>query len=443
MGPHAVDQAPEPGGWDTRYEWRAVALLTLGFGLVGLDRWVIADLAALRSSSMTADLGLTPQSTGTLIASLGIAWGLSSLVMGNLSDRIGRRRVIVPALLFFSVLSGFSGFAIGFASMLACRVAMGVFEGAYCPASFAAVSEASLPRRRGFNMGLQQSAFALLGLGFGPAIAAWLLDYVSWRWVFGLVGIPGLLVALLVARTVREPATVLARQGKRAEAPPLSLAALFSHRNAALAMIALPCAMCGIFVLSAFTPAYLTGYLHLGDKTAAGITAAIGFGGFLGQWLLPTASDRLGRRAAALIGFGVGALFLGLFTRLDASSGVPLLFGTLFVAAGFSFGLLSLLSGPVASEAAPLGMVAGVTGVVAAAAEIFGGGVAPGIGGWIAQAYGVQNVLWLALGGLLAGLVVSLFLAETAPRLAKAGGGVESALDRYEDEHPEGMAAAD
>ncbi|WP_174296775.1 MFS transporter, partial [Sphingomonas bacterium] len=206
------------------------------------------------------------------------------------------------------------------------------------------------------------------------------------------------------------------------------VAALASHRNLPLSMAGQLCAMCGIFVLSAFTPAYLSGYLHLGDRATAGVTSAIGFGGFLGQWGLPAASDRFGRRAMAMTGFAVSSAFLLLFIRLDAASGLPALFATLFVAAGFSFGLLSLISGPIASEAAPPGLVASVIGVVAAVAEIFGGGAAPSIGGYIAQHYGIQHVLSLALAGLAAGIVVSLFFVETAPRLARNGRG-ESALD--------------
>ena len=155
---------------------------------------------------------------------------------------------------------------------------------------------------------------------------------------------------------------------------------------------------------------------------------------------LPAASDRFGRRTMALIGFGVSAVFLWLFMHLRADSGVLVLFGTLFVAAGFSFGLLSLISGPIASEAAPLGMIGGVIGLVAAAAEIFGGGVAPAVAGDIAQGYGVRTTLWLARGGLVAGIVVALFFRETAPRFAGRGGGAESALDAFEHEHPEGIA---
>jgi MFS family permease len=430
------------GKWDTSYEWKTVALLTIGFGLVGLDRWVIADLAGLPTSTMVPDLHLMPQDVGNLISVLGIAWGVSSLILGSLSDIIGRKAVLVPALILFSLLSGASGLVGTLGLMMLCRLAMGVFEGGFCPTSFATVTEASLPARRGFNLGLQQSAFALFGLGFGPLIAAYLLDFTSWRWVFAIVGIPGLIIAVLVAITIREPATIKARKEKTAsaDAPKFSLGKAFGHRNVPLSMIALLCAMCGIFVISAFMPAYLSGYLKLDAKTTAGITSAIGFGGFLGQWGLSGFSDIFGRRTMAVAGFLIGAVFLWLFMQLNASSGFLLLFIVLFISAGFSFGLLSLITGPIAAEAAPLGMIAGATGMIVAVGEIFGGGVAPGVGGYIAQHFGIQNTLWLAFAGLAVGVVVSLAYKETAPRFAKAGHGAESAIDVYEDQHPEGIA---
>jgi MFS family permease len=317
---------------------------------------------------------------------------------------------------------------------------MGVAEGGFCPTSFASVAEASLPKRRGFNLGLQQSAFALVGLGFGPLIAAYLLDFVSWRWVFAIVGIPGLIVAFLVARTIREPATIKARKANKEAAPKISVKAMFSHRNVPLSMAALLCSMCGIFVLSAFAPAYLAGFLKLDSKTTAGVVSAIGFGGFFGQWFLSAASDIFGRRTMAIVGFFVGAVFLYIFMQMGAGNPL-LLFIVLFIAAGFSFGLLSLITGPIASEAAPLGMIAGTTGAIVMIGEVFGGGFAPAIGGWIAGHGGIDKTLYLALGGLIVGVLVSLMYKETAPKFAKAGHGAESALDVYEDEHPEGIAS--
>ena len=54
--------------WDTAYEWRAVALLGAGFGLVGLDRWIIAPLFPF----IAADLGLAEGEVGRLAGILGI-----------------------------------------------------------------------------------------------------------------------------------------------------------------------------------------------------------------------------------------------------------------------------------------------------------------------------------------------------------------------------------
>ena len=45
---------PGSATWDTSYEWKTVALLGIGFGLVGLDRWIIASLFP----TMAMELGL-------------------------------------------------------------------------------------------------------------------------------------------------------------------------------------------------------------------------------------------------------------------------------------------------------------------------------------------------------------------------------------------------
>ncbi len=49
-------------GWDTSYEWKAVLLLTIGFGLVGLDRWILPPLFP----AMMKDLNLNYQDLGNL-----------------------------------------------------------------------------------------------------------------------------------------------------------------------------------------------------------------------------------------------------------------------------------------------------------------------------------------------------------------------------------------
>lgn len=392
-------------GDDPAYEWRIVALLTLGFGLVGLDRWVISALFP----AMARDLHLNYQQLGLLVGSLGIAWGVFSIIGGGLADRFGRRRVLVPAIVGFSLLSGVSGLAAGYASLLAIRIIMGVNEGAFCPVSFAAVSEASRPLRRGMNLGITQSAFPLFGLALGPIIATQLLQITSWRWAFVLVGVPGLIVAALLARIIREPRSVGAH-GHEHRAPAREL---FRHRNVPLGMLALLCAMSGIFSLGAMVPSYLVDYLRLTTGAMGFVTSAIGFGGFLGQLALPALSDVIGRKPVALGGF---VLASGLVYAFAQASSVPALFALLFAACFFCFGLLGLLTGAVAAEAAPRGLVSSTTGIIVACGEIFGGGIAPVIAGAVAQHFGIQRTLTMALIGLAIGIIVCLFLRETAPR---------------------------
>ncbi len=391
--------------WDTSYEWKSVTLLTLGFGLVGLDRWIIAPLFP----SMMKDLLLNYQDLGNIVGALGLAWGIFAVVAGGLSDRVGRRRVLIPALVGFSLLSGFSGMTSGLASLIMVRALMGMTEGSFCPTSFATTNDASKPSRRGFNLGLQQSTFPLFGLALGPIVATQLLAVTSWRGIFVLVAIPGLILAVLIARTIREPASASRAREQRA---PLS--ELLKHRNVPLGMLALFCAMSGIFTISAMIPNYLVDYLKLSTAQMGFVTSAIGFGGFAGQLALSGLSDIVGRKLIAVLGFIVGALFLYAFMQTGPSPGT--LFVVLFVACFCCFGLLGLITGPIAAEAAPRGLVSSTAGIIIGSGEIFGGGVAPSLAGAVAQHFGLQHTLTMALTGLSIGIVVCLFLRETAPR---------------------------
>jgi predicted MFS family arabinose efflux permease len=390
---------------DRTYEWKAVTLLTLGFGLVGLDRWIIAPLLP----AMSRDLHLNYQVQGTIVGILAIAWGIFAVVGGGLSDRFGRRRVLVPAILAFSLLSGLNGLVSGLAGLLVIRALMGVSEGSFCPTSFATTNDASKPTRRGFNLGLQQSTFPLFGLALGPILATQLIRVMTWRWIFALVALPGLILAVLLWRTIREPMVGSISHEKRA---PLS--EILKHRNVPLGMAALLCAMSGIFTVGAMVPSYLIDYVKLPPIQMGQVTSAIGLGGFLGQLVLPAASDYIGRRTTAIIGFSVGAFFIYEFAHAGSAMGP--LFALLFIACFFCFGLLGLITGPLAAEAAPAGLISSTTGIIVGSGEIFGGGIAPAIAGHIAQRFGIEHTLTLALLGLALGVIVSFCLEETAPR---------------------------
>ena len=91
--------------WDTGYEWKIILLLSLTFGLVGLDRFILPVLFP----AFMDELGLTYEDLGNLVGILAVFWGVSACAMGFLSDRVGRRKVLIPAVIVFSLMSALSG----------------------------------------------------------------------------------------------------------------------------------------------------------------------------------------------------------------------------------------------------------------------------------------------------------------------------------------------
>jgi predicted MFS family arabinose efflux permease len=404
-------QANANAKWDTSYEWKIILLLSLTFGLVGLDRFILPVLFP----SMMGELGLTYEDLGNLVGILAVFWGISAFAMGFLSDRIGRRNVLVPAIIIFSLMSAFSGMVSGLVGLLVIRAIMGIAEGPVASTGVAVAVEASHPKRRGMNNGIFQCMISLFGNAIGPIIATQLLLVTTWRNVFMLVGIPGLIMAVAMWFIIREPAPqpTVTSTGAAIQRP--GFRDLFQHRNVPLAMLTLMCAMGGVFVMGAMMPNYLVDYLKLTPQDMGLVTAAIGFGGCIGQFAMPTISDFIGRKITTLVSYVLAAIFTYLFAQADASS-LTTLFWLLFFAALFNFSALAILAGPVAAEAAPIGMVASVAGLVIGAGEIFGGGVAPAIAGRIAQNTGIENIFTFAIGGLIVGFIIALFLQETAPR---------------------------
>jgi len=409
--------------WDTSYEWKIIALLSLTFGLVGLDRFVLPIILQSPNSTMAADLGLTPQDGGTLAGYLGMAWGISAFVMGYMADKVGRRAVLVPAILVFSLMSAFSGLVGSMTALIIVRVIMGIAEGPVASTGVAVAVEASKPERRGLNNGIFQCMISLFGLALAPLIATRLLNHYDWSVVFMLVGAPGVIVAAIMWKVVREPLKRLETgHGGGGGVPFLSM---FGHRNAKVAPLTLICAMGGIFVIAAMLTAYLTAPvgagLGLDPITAGNVFSAVGIGGCIGQFAMPALSDIIGRKVCTLASYFLAAVFLFFFTQAGPEN-TTLLWILLFGASLFNFAALAILAGPVAAEAAPPGMLASMAGFVIFAGEFIGGGVSPIIAGGIASnpEYGLKGALYFAACGLVLGFIVALFLKETAPR--KTGG---------------------
>jgi predicted MFS family arabinose efflux permease len=405
--------------WDTDYEWKVVLLLALAFALVGMDRFVIGALW----NTVAADLNLDPGAIGNLAGLTGMAWGVFAIVFGRLADRWGHRKIILTSVVLFSLMGGLTGLATGMTFFILIRTLLGVTEGAYTPTSFTAVAVASKPSRRGLNQGLQQCGVSLMGLGMAPIIATQLLGMgLSWRMVFILIAAPGFIVLAFLWKVLKEPKDTMgaAALGVTEETDELSLGQLIASYagplksyNVVIATIALLGAMCGLFTLAAFMPVYLENVVGLSLAEMGVVTSAVGFGGFFGQFGWAGVSDKLGRKPVAIIGFAAAAVCLYWF--LQVGGGVGALFVPLFLSSFFCFGNIALITGPIATESAPVGLVAASIGVVVGIGEIFGGGLGPIVGSFVVPTMGLVGPLYVALGGMIFGFVVSLFLKETAP----------------------------
>jgi MFS family permease len=388
--------------------------MALGMGLTAVDRFLIVPMTPV----LQKELHLDYQDLGHITGALALAMGTAALFTGNLADRIGFRAVVISAMSLFSVLAGVSGLAVGVASMVSARVLMGLAEGAFVPASIVAIIDASKPNRHGFNVGIQQTMPALLGLGLTPIAVTQLLKVMGWRWIFPLVAIPGVLVALLSAKVLRKStARVLNENSVVPDLEPNVWHHALRYRNVPLAILSMLCWLSCNIVITALFPSYLIDHLGLNMQQMGFVLSALGFGGALGSLTVPLLSDKLGRKPVMLL--AVMAALAALFALVHTGPYVLALFGLLGSVSGLVLSLMALTIGPVSAGAVPAKLRSTASGLVVGIGEIFGGGVAPCLAGFGAKHFGIGSALYIPIGALCCGLVAVAFLKETAPSCYK------------------------
>ncbi|MDP8924675.1 MAG: MFS transporter [Chloroflexota bacterium] len=160
----------------------------------------LVNIAAIAISpfllDIAADLGIDLGAAGMLVAVTSITWGVTSLVAGGLSDRIGRRPVMMAG--FIALIAAPLGLAAtwSFPAAAAWRLVNGVGGGAYMGSVFAVVSDRFVSAERGRAMGwivMGQSLSLLVGIPLVTLAG----DVVGWRGALAAQGIALLLAALL------------------------------------------------------------------------------------------------------------------------------------------------------------------------------------------------------------------------------------------------------
>jgi predicted MFS family arabinose efflux permease len=392
----------------SRYEFGLVVLFFLTWGTVFLDRMSVLYLAPL----IAPQLHLTHAQVGLLASSLAVAWAISSLLFGAISDRIGRRPVLVPAVFIFSILSWVSGIARSFAQLFVVRSLMGLAEGPTWSTITATIEESSAPHRRGRNVGVVVSAAALVGLTLAPILTTQIGNRWGWRTAFFVAGIPGILLGLVLWKYLREPK---APRAIGQSAPSLAdYLSLLRYRNMWLCCLGSAGFMTWLWVMHTFAPLYITEVNRNSVTDTGFIMASSGAGAFVWGLVLPWVSDYTGRKPTLLAVALISAL-----VPLTYQSSFLIAHPWLMATAGFlanggqCIAALTLVIIP--SESVPAQFHATAIGLATLVGEIVGGTLAPAFSGAVADKLGLAASLWIAAGGAILVFIAGLFMQETAP----------------------------
>jgi EmrB/QacA subfamily drug resistance transporter len=198
--------APEPA-LDPR-RWKALALLCGAFFMVLLDGTIV--LVAL--PSIGADLGFSEQGLQWVLSAYALTFGGLLLLGGRAADLLGRRRLFMTGVVFFTAASLLCGLAWSPAALLAARVVQGVGAAIMTPTALSIIST-TFPEGPERNKALGIWG----GLGGIGATAAWLIggplvDGPGWEWIF-FINIPlGLAALALSPALLRESRAPTARR---------------------------------------------------------------------------------------------------------------------------------------------------------------------------------------------------------------------------------------
>ena len=210
--PSAAEQPwPKP-----RQAWYAVGVFALVLMLNFLDRGIVGLLV----QPLKTDMGLSDSEVAMIMGlAFAVFYAIVGLPIARLADSRSRRTIIGVGLATWSFMTALCGLAQNFVQLFFCRMGVGVGEACNGPATFSMLADLFPPEKLsraaavlnfGFTTG--QGLSLILGgaviqaLSTTPQVTLPLVGTIhSWQLTFMIVGIPGLLVALLL-RTVVEPA---------------------------------------------------------------------------------------------------------------------------------------------------------------------------------------------------------------------------------------------
>lgn len=269
---------------------------------------------ALAAPLLKIEWGMTASQLGLLLSAFFWTYTALQFVMGLFVDRWGANRMMALGFLTWSLATVLTGAAMGFVTLLAMRLLLGVGESVMFPASSKIMAQHLPEHARGFANGLMNAAMrfgsAIGTLGGGLLIAAY-----GWRWTFVAIGIASLLWLPAWSRWKAPPAQMPAG----ADPGMGKFSAILRKRAFWAAATGHFCANYLVYFLMSWLPYYLVHERHLSMaamSVAAGALwvvdslSSVATGIVTDMCIRRGASSTLARKWAMALGFSLAAVSL-------------------------------------------------------------------------------------------------------------------------------------
>lgn len=270
-------------------------LLMLAFTLSICDRMILSILFP----DIKAEFGLSDTQLGLLGGlSFALFYAIMGLPIARLADQYSRKNIIIASLVVFSLMTALSGLAAGFITLLLFRIGVGIGEAGVNPASHSIIADYFPPQRRGLAM-----ATITLGGSFGMMLGfvggGFIAEAYGWRIALVSVGIPGFLLAVVMARLLREPARGTFELETPPPSPPILATAAAMWANPAMRHLVAGSIIAGMmgYGLTQWLPTFFMRAHDLSQSEAGMVIAGVfGILGAIGALVAGKWFDRLSIR---------------------------------------------------------------------------------------------------------------------------------------------------
>lgn len=261
-----------------------------------IDRQILAILA----QSIKEELELSDTQVGALSGlAFGIFYATLGIPIARLADKYSRVNVISICLAIWSGMTALSGLAQNYVMLLVARIGVGIGEAGGSPPSHSLIADYFSPERRSSALGVYALGIPV-GILFGNFAGGWVNEFFGWRNAFLVVGIPGVLLAILLKLTVKEPPRGYSehREVSKDEVPFLKvLSTMWGYRSfRQLSLGAATQAFVGYGAI-AWMPSFLIREHNMSSgEVGTALGLIIGIAGGLGTFMGGFLCDKLGAR---------------------------------------------------------------------------------------------------------------------------------------------------